>query len=55
MEACSLEVGPAHYQASAVQRLLVLALHPQSAANRKSFNQGFNVALQEVGRPIVRV
>jgi len=33
--------------------LLVLALHPQSIANRKSFNQGFNAAVQEVGGPIV--
>lgn len=48
-------MGPAHYQASAVAAsLLVLALHPQSVANRKSFNQGFNAPLQEVGRPIVR-
>lgn len=34
--------------------LLVLALHSQSMAHRKSFNQPSNAAVQEVGRPIVR-
>lgn len=35
--------------------LLVLVFHPQSIPNRKSINQVFNVAVQEVGRGIVHM